>query len=124
MFAFFFQKYFLIVLISLILLLFGTFLLKGTFYNPNYQIQTIDYPAATRVKYENTELFVLTSKLLRGQYYSALQIGGVGGLLSKIRQEYPFVRDVKVNLIDPQTVSVEYDFYEPDFLVKLGEKRF
>ncbi|MDO4714398.1 MAG: hypothetical protein Q4B28_07335 [bacterium] len=58
-----------------ILLLFLTiFILKGTRYNPTYQIQHIEYPPMTRAKYENTELFVLTSKYLRGKYYSAIQV--------------------------------------------------
>lgn len=122
--SFFLQKYIAIIALIILLLFLVIFVLKGTWYNPSYQIQTIDYPPTTRAKYENTELFVLTSKYLRGRYYSALQIGGESELLTKIREQYPFVAAVQVEYRDTQTVAVDFEFVEPDFLVKVGEKRF
>lgn len=122
--SFFLKKYVLIIAIILLLLLLGLFILKGTVYNPSYQIQTIQYPPSTRAKYENTELFVLASKFLRGKYYSALQVGGTTDLLSAVRGSYPFVRNATIKYQDSQTIAVDFEFYEPDFLIKLGEKRF
>lgn len=100
------------------------FLLKGTLYNTSYQIENINYPPSTRSHYENTELFVLTSKLLRGKFYSALQVGGVGGILEQIQASYPFVRTLDIKHTDQKTISVEYQFAEPDFLVKMNGKRY
>lgn len=111
----------LIILLSLFLVI---FLLKGTWYNPSFLIQEIEYPAETRQKYENTELFVLASKFLRGKYYNTLRVGGESQLLEWVRKEYPFVRDVKLTFLGNQKVSVAFEYTEPDFLVKLGEKKF
>lgn len=50
---------------AIILVFIGLFFLKGTWYNPNYLIQNINYSSGSRAQYENTELFVLSSKYLR-----------------------------------------------------------
>lgn len=105
-----------------ILILLGIFLLKGTWYNPNYLIQNINYSAQTRAQYENTELFVLASKYLRGQYVNSIQLGEKGQILTKIREQYPFVRDMKIEYEKPQTIKVDFSFEYPKFRVKIWDK--
>lgn len=102
----------------------GLFFLKGTWYNPNYLIKDIEYTQETRSEYGNTELFVLTSKYLRGNYLNTIQVSKFTELLSKIREEYPFVRDIHVNYISPQKVTVDFDYTLPTLRIKLGGKLF
>ena len=110
------------VIVSIILILLGLFFLKGTWYNPNYLIQNITYSPETRAQYENTELFVLTSKYLRGQYLNTIQLGEKGKILSKIQEQYPFVRNIKIEYQSPQSIKVDFTFDYPKFRVKIGEK--
>ncbi len=98
-FSFLFKKRGAIVLVIFLSLFLIIFLLKGTWYNPAYLIQDIEYTAETRQKYENTELFVLASKFLRGKYYNTLRVGGESQLLDWVRKEYPFVRNVKLSFL-------------------------
>lgn len=100
------------------------FLLKGTVYNTSYQIEQIEYPASTRAQYENTELYVLTSKLLRGKFYSALQVGGIGDIVQQIQKSYPFVKNIAIKHTDEKKISIEYQFSQPSFLVKMDGKRY
>ena len=105
-----------------ILILLWLFLLKGTWYNPNYLIQNITYSPETRAQYENTELFVLASKYLRGQYVNTIQLWEKGQILSKIKEQYPFVRDMKIQYEKPQSIKVDFSFNYPKFRVKIGDK--
>ena len=93
--------------------------MKGTWYNPTYLIQKIEYSLETRKKYNNTELFVLASEFLRGKYYNALRVGGESELLDWVKTEYPFVSSAKIHFLGNQSIRVDFDFQEPDFLVKL-----
>lgn len=86
----------LIIILSLFLII---FLLKGTWYNPTYLIKDIEYTTETRQKYENTELFVLASKFLRGKYYNTLRVRGESQLLDWVKKEYPFVQGAKLNFL-------------------------
>lgn len=123
-FSSFFKKWGLIGLIILLTSVLIVFLLRGTRYNPTYLIKTIEYSQETRAKYWNTELFVLASKFLRGKYYNTLRIGGDGKLLERVRQEYPFTKSAHITFLGNQKVKVDFDFYSPEFLVKLWEKKF
>lgn len=118
------QKYWAIIGIIVLLSFLTIYLLKGTIYNPSYQIKTINYTQKTRSKYENTELFVLASKFLRGKYYSTLKVGGESELLNRVKTEYPFVKNAKITYTNPQEISVDFSYIEPDFVVKLWEKKF
>lgn len=122
--AFAAQKWGAIVLVILLSLFLVIFLLKGTWYNPAYLIQTIEYSAETKAKYGNTELFVLASKFLRGKYYNTLRVGGESQLLDWVRKEYPFVKSANISFLGNQKIKVDFDFYEPNFLVKMGERKF
>jgi len=118
------KKWWLIFAISIISLFLGIFLLKGTRYNPTYLIQNIEYPDETRHEYWNTELFVLSSKFLRGKYYNTLRVWWEWSLLNRVRTEYPFVKATHIDFLGNQTVSVIFDYYEPDFLIKIGNKKY
>lgn len=107
---------------AIILVFIWLFLLKGTWYNPNYLIQNITYSSGTRAQYENTELFVLTSKYLRGEYLNTIKIWGINSVLSKIQEQYPFVRDLKIKYESPQSISVDFSFHYPKFRVKIWER--
>lgn len=102
----------------------GIFLLKGTRYNPTYLIKNIEYSDITKKEYWNTELFVLASKFLRGKYYNTLRVGGEVQLTDRVKKEYPFIKSAKLQFLGNQTVKVDFSFVDPDFLVKLGDKKF
>jgi hypothetical protein len=56
---------------------------------------------------------------LRGKYYSTLKVGGESELLSWVKTEYPFVKNVKITYTNPQEIAVDFSYIEPDFVVKL-----
>ena len=120
----FLKKWWLLVFATFLLFVLWLFLLKWTWYNPVYLIKTIEYTQETKNKYWNTELFVLSSKFLRGKYYNALRVWWESQLVDWVRTEYPFVRSADINFLGDQKISVDFDFYEPEFLVKIWEKRY
>jgi len=61
---------------------------------------------------------------LRGKYYSTLKVGGESELLKWVKTEYPFVKNVKISYTNPQEIAVDFSYIEPDFIIKLGDKRF
>lgn len=107
---------------AIILVFIGLFFLKGTWYNPNYLIQNINYSSGSRAQYENTELFVLSSKYLRWKYLNDINLVGINSVLSKIQEEYPFVRDIKIQYTAPQSIDVDFSFHYPKFRVKIWER--
>jgi len=119
-----FKKWWVLVLISILSLILSIFLLKWTWYNPVYLIENIEYPEETKIEYWNTELFVLSSKFLRWKYYNTLRVWWEWSLLDWIRKEYPFVKDTHIEFLGNQTVRVDFDYYEPEYVVKLWEKKY
>lgn len=123
-FLLFLKKWWFLVVASILVLVLVSFLLKGTWYNPIYLIKTIEYSQETRAEYENTELFVLASKFLRGKYYNTLRVGWAWKLTDRVKKEYPFVRDAHIDFLGNQNVKVDFTFYEPDFIVKMGPSKY
>ena len=123
-FVLLFKKWGILVLISIISLILWIFLLKWTWYNPVYLIENIEYPEETKLEYWNTELFVLSSKFLRGKYYNTLRVWWEWSLLDRVRKEYPFVKNTHIEFLGNQTVRVIFDYYEPEYVVKLWEKKY
>lgn len=120
----FFKKWGALILIIFLSLLLGIFILKGTRYNPAYLIKKIEYSDTTRKNYGNTELFVLASKFLRGKYYNTLRVNWDKQLTDRVKKSYPFVESTKLTFQGNQTLKVDITFSEPEFLVKLGDKKF
>lgn len=120
----FFKKWGVLIFIIFLSLLLGIFILKGTRYNPAYLIKKIEYSDTTRKNYGNTELFVLASKFLRGKYYNTLRVNWEKQLTDWIKKSYPFVKSTKLTFQGDQTLKVDITFFEPEFLIKLGNKKF
>lgn len=120
----FFKKWGALILIIFLSLLLGIFILKGTRYNPAYLIKKIEYSDTTRKNYGNTELFVLASKFLRGKYYNTLRVNWDKQLSDRVKKSYPFVESTKLTFQGNQTLKVDITFSEPEFLIKLGNKKF
>lgn len=120
----FLKKWGVLIFIIFLSLLLGIFILKGTRYNPAYLIKKIEYSDTTRKNYGNTELFVLASKFLRGKYYNTLRVNWEKQLTDWIKKSYPFVKSTKLTFQGDQTLKVDITFFEPEFLIKLGNKKF
>ena len=120
----FLKKWGALILIIFLSLFLAIFLLKGTRYNPAYLIKKIEYSDETRKNYGNTELFVLASKFLRGKYYNTLRVNWDKQLTDRVKKSYPFVESTKLTFQGNQTLKVDITFSEPEFLVKLGDKKF
>ena len=118
------KKWWVLILISILSLILWIFLLKWTWYNPVYLIENIEYPEETKQDYWNTELFVLSSKFLRWKYYNTLRVWGEWSLLDWVRKEYPFVKDVHIDFLWNQSVRVDFDYYEPEYVVNLWDKKY
>lgn len=119
-----FKKWGLLMIISILALILWIFLLKGTWYNPIYLIENIEYSEETKQDYWNTELFVLSSKFLRGKYYNTLRVWWEWSLLDRVKKEYPFVKDTHIEFLWNQTVRVDFDYYEPEYVVNLWNKKY
>ena len=120
----FLKKWGALILIIFLSVFLAIFLLKGTRYNPAYLIKKIEYSDETRKNYGNTELFVLASKFLRGKYYNTLRVNWDKQLTDRVKKSYPFVESTKLTFQGNQTLKVDITFSEPEFLVKLGDKKF
>ena len=118
------KKWGVIILISILSLILSIFLLKWTWYNPVYIIENIEYPEETKIEYWNTELFVLSSKFLRWKYYNTLRVWWEWSLLDWVRKDYPFVKETHIDFLGNQTVRVDFDYTEPEFVVKLWDKKY
>ncbi|HRX63763.1 MAG TPA: hypothetical protein P5060_01525 [Candidatus Absconditabacterales bacterium] len=100
------------------------FIIKNTIFKAENYIEQITYSKYSVDMYDNPYLYKKISELIKYENFFVVAKLKKLDIERSIKSEFPIVEDV--HIIQPQkyTASVQLDFYEPDIVVQLGERKF
>lgn len=100
------------------------FIIKNTIFKAENYIEQITYSKYSVDMYDNPYLYKKISELIKYENFFVVAKLKKLDIERSIKSEFPIVEDV--HIIQPQkyTASVQLDFYEPDIVVQLWERKF
>jgi hypothetical protein len=117
-------KAFRIVILAIIFSYWIFFVIKNTFFKKENYIQNLSYSKESVDKFNDPTLYSAISKALKWENYYIVWKLKKKATLRSIQNEFPVVRNMKVVKSEPYSAAVWIDFYEPDIIIKLWERRF
>lgn len=117
-------KAFRIVILVIIFSYWIFFVIKNTFFKKENYIQNLSYSKESVDKFNDPTLYSAISKILKWENYYVVWKLKRASILKTIQDEFPVVRNMKVVKSAPYSAAVWIDFYEPDIIIKLGDRRF
>ena len=117
-------KAFWIVILSIIFSYWIFFVIKNTFFKKENYIQNLSYSKESVDKFNDPTLYSAISKALKWENYYIVWKLKRKTILRSIQNEFPVVRNMKVVKSELYSAAVWIDFYEPDIIIKLWERRF
>lgn len=117
-------KTFWIVILSIIFSYWIFFIIKNTFFKKENYIQNISYSKESVEKYDDPYLYSQVSKTLKWENYYVVSKLKRKSFLNKIKSDFPMVKNVKIVKSGPYSVAIWFDFYDPDIIIKLWDRRF
>ena len=117
-------KAFWIVILSIIFSYWIFFVIKNTFFKKENYIQNISYSKESVEKYDDPYLYSQISKALKWENYYVVSKLKRKYFLNKIKTEFPMVKNIKIVKSGPYSVAIWFDFYDPDIIIKLWDRRF
>lgn len=112
----------------LILVLFSVFwvytVLQYTLYAPENYIYSVTYNPMSVKEYNNPYLYKEITTLLTGNNYYLFKSFNEDSITESIKTNFPIVSDIEYTNIGPNSVSVFVDFYDPDILIWLQQKKY
>lgn len=117
-------KAFWIVILSIIFSYWIFFVIKNTFFKKENYIQNLSYSKESVDKFNDPTLYSAISKTLKWENYYIVWKLKRKAILKSIQDEFPVVKNMKVVKSEPYSAAVWIDFYEPDIVIKLWDRRF
>jgi len=117
-------KAFRIVILSIIFSYGIFFIIKNTFFKKENYIQNISYSKESVDDFNDPYLYSEISKSLKWENYYVVSKLKRKSFLNKIKSEFPMVKNMKIVKSGPYSVAIWIDFYEPDIIIKLWDRRF
>ena len=117
-------KAFRIVILSIIFSYGIFFIIKNTFFKKENYIQNISYSKESVDAFNDPYLYSEISKSLKWENYYVVSKLKRKSFLNKIKSEFPMVKNMKIVKSAPYSVAIWIDFYEPDIIIKLWDRRF
>lgn len=117
-------KAFRIVILAIIFSYWIFFVIKNTFFKKENYIQNLSYSKESVDKFNDPILYSAISKSLKWENYYIVWKLKRKAILKSIQDEFPVVKNMKIVKSEPYSAAVWIDFYEPDIIVKLWERRF
>lgn len=117
-------KAFRIVILAIIFSYWIFFVIKNTFFKKENYIQNLSYSKESVDKFNDPTLYSAISKTLKWENYYIVWKLKRKAILKSIQNEFPVVRNMKVVKSEPYSAAVWIDFYEPDIVIKLWDRRF
>ena len=117
-------KSFRIVILAIIFSYWVFFVIKNTFFKKENYIQNISYSKESVENYNDPYLYSEISKSLKWENYYVVSKLKRKLFLNKIKTSFPMVKNMKIVKSGPYSVAVWIDFYEPEIVIKLWDRRF
>lgn len=100
------------------------FVIKNTIFKKENYIQNLSYSKESVDKFNDPTLYSIISKSLKWENYYVVWKLKRKSILRAIQNEFPVVKNMKIVKSEPYSAAVWIDFYEPDIVIKLWERRF
>jgi len=100
------------------------FIINNTIFKDENYIQQIRYSKASVDKYDNPYLYKQISDLIKYENYYVVSKLRKSTILTIIQSKFPMVKDIDIVQSDKYTASVKVDFYKPEIIVRLWDRKF
>ena len=100
------------------------FIIKHTIFQDKNYIEKIYYSQVSVDNYDNPHLYKKISELIKNENYFVVSKLRKWFILNILQNEFPMVRNIKIIQPSKFAASVRVEFYYPDFVVNLEEKKF
>ena len=117
-------KTFWIVILAIIFSYGIFFVIKNTVFKKENYIQNLSYSKESVEKFNDPTLYSTISKSLKWENYYVVWKLKRKSILRTIQNEFPVVKNMKIVKSEPYSAAVWIDFYEPDIVIKLWDRRF
>ncbi len=117
-------KSFWIVVLTIIFSYWIFFVIKNTFFKKENYIQNLSYSKESVEKFDDPNLYSFISKKVKWENFYVVAKMRRKSLLSQIKSEFPMVKNLKIVNSGPYSATVWIDFYTPDIIIKLWDRRF
>lgn len=113
------------VFILVVIFAYGLFfIINNTIFKDENYIEQITYSKASVDAYDNPYLYKKVSELIKYENYFVVSKLRKSDIQDTIKLEFPLVKKIKIIQPEKYTASVKIDFYKPDIIIKLGERKF
>lgn len=117
-------QYIWIVAIAIVFIYWIFFVINNTLLRPDNYIQNISYGKYSVDMYDNPELYKKIWDLIRWENYFVVSKFKKREILSQLKSEFIMVKNITIVQPEKYGASVQLDFYEPDIVIKLWDKKF
>lgn len=91
---------------------------------PENYIKNIYYGKYSVQMYDNPELYKQIWDLIRWENFYAVSKLKKWEILDKIQSNFVMIKDVDIIQSEKYSASVQFEFYEPEIVVNVGDKKF
>lgn len=100
------------------------FIIKHTIFQDENYIKKIYYSQASVNNYDDPYLYKKISELIKNENYFVISKFRKSTILDILQSEFPMVKNIKIIQPEKFAASVRVDFYYPDFVFKLWDRKF
>lgn len=117
-------KTFWIVVILIIFSYWIFFIIKNTFFRDENYLQNLSYSKESVEEYNDPYLYKAIWSGLKWENIYIISKFWKSKILNQLQDEFPMVKNIKIVKSGPYSASVRLDFYEPEIVIKLWDRRF
>lgn len=117
-------QYIWILVIIIVFIYWVFFVINNTILKPENYIQNISYGKYSVDMYDNPELYKKIWDLIRWENYFVVSKFKKREILSQLKSEFIMVKNISIVQQAKYGAAVQLEFYEPDIVVKLWDKKF
>lgn len=117
-------QYIWIFVITIVFVYWIFFIINNTLLKPENDIKNISYGKYSVDMYDNPELYKKIWNLIRWENYFVVSKFKKREVLSQIQEDFIMIKNISFAQPAKYGVSVQFDFYEPDIVVKLWNRKF
>ncbi len=113
------------IFILIVIFAYGLFfIINNTIFKPENYIEQITYSKTSVDNYDDPYLYRRISELIKYENYFVVSKFRKWDIVKKIKTEFPLVKSIDIIQPEKYTASVKIDFYEPEIVIKLWERKF
>ena len=100
------------------------FIIKHTIFRTENYIEKVYYSQASIDNYDNPYLYKKISELIKNENYYVVSKFKKWSILDVLQNQFPIVKNIKIIQPKKFAASVRVDFYYPDMVFKLWDRKF